>query len=217
VRYWLVSTAFVCTLLSGCGGATKPAAMAAHASSSAATPPEATVDSSGAPPAQVVRGCDAHHTGVGYGGVSRASLQQALRVGPLSLGALRTLQLSQLPKPRPGQVRFGAIESIAVIRAGASVTVAIPPSERRYVALIYDQSKFRNDGAYRISDLNTVVRFDACKDPQFNHGISQYDGGIVIAGRRCFTLDFYISGQKGAVRRSVPSTARCSRAQTATP
>jgi hypothetical protein len=191
--------------------------MAAHVRSNAPPRPEATTGPLGAPAAQVVRGCDAHHTGVGYGGVSQSSLQQALRVGPLSLGALRTLQLSQLSQSRPGQLRFGAIESIAVIRAGGSVTVAVPASERRYVALIYDQNKFRNDGAYRISDLDSVVRFEACRDPHFNHGISQYDGGIVVVGRRCFTLDFYVSGQKGAARRRIPSTARCSRAPTAPP
>jgi hypothetical protein len=113
-------------------------------------------------------------------------------------------------------MRFWALESIAVIEAGASVTVAVPASERSYVesersyvALIYDKSKFRDDGAYRIRDLDWVVRFEACKDPHFNHGISQYDGGVVVAERRCFTLDFYIQGRAGKIERRVPARARC--------
>jgi hypothetical protein len=72
------------------------------------------------------------------------------------------------------------------------------------VALIYDTSKFRDDGAYRIRDLDSVVRFEACKNPRFNHGLSQFDGGVVVAGRRCFTLDFYIRGHRGKIERRLP-------------
>jgi hypothetical protein len=161
------------------------------------------------PAATVARTCDPHHTGVGYGGVSAYAQSQALRVGPISLGSLGTLTLASLDRLRPGQTRFRALESIAVIEAGASVTVAVPRSQRSYVALIYDKSKFRDDGAYRIRDLDSVVRFEACKDPHFNHGVSQYDGGIVVAGRRCFTLDFYIQGREGKIERRIPSRARC--------
>jgi hypothetical protein len=49
-----------------------------------------------------------------------------------------------------------------------------------------------------------VVRFEACKDPHFNHGFSQFDGGVVVAGRRCFTLDFYIRGRPGKIERRLP-------------
>jgi hypothetical protein len=66
-----------------------------------------------------------------------------------------------------------------------------------------------DDGAYRISDLDWVARFEACKDPHFNHGISQYDGGIVVAQHRCFTLDFYIKGRPGRILRRVPATGDC--------
>jgi hypothetical protein len=152
-----------------------------------------------------VRGCDT----AGYGGLSKISSQQALYVGPISLGSLGTLQLSQLDTARPAQVRFGVIESIAVIRAGAAVTIAVPAFERRYVGLLYDHSKFRNDGTYQIRDLDWAVRFVACKDRHFNRGVSQFDGGMVVAGRRCFTLDFYIAGQTLAIRRRIPVHGRC--------
>ena len=81
----------------------------------------------------------------------------------------------------------------------------MPAFERSYVGLIYDPSKFRDDGSYRIADLDWVVRFEACKNPRFNHGLSQFDGGIVVAGRRCFTLDFYIRGRRGKIERRLPA------------
>jgi hypothetical protein len=149
------------------------------------------------------------HTGVGYGGVPAESRAAALRVGPISLGSLGAITRDQLPLARLGQSRFPALESIAVIEAGAAVTVAIPAHERQFVGFIYTQDKFRADGAYRIRDLDWVVRFQACRDPNFNKGIGQFDGGVVVAGRRCFHLDFYIDGRGGVVRRRVPATGPC--------
>lgn len=129
---------------------------------------------SGQPPRTFVHNC---RNGIGYGGVTRYSQSQALHVGPLALGALGSLTLASLDPARPGQTRFGALEDIAVIRAGAVVTVEVPRSERSYVGLIYDPSKFRDDGAYRVRDLDPAVRFEACKNARFNHGYSQFDGG----------------------------------------
>lgn len=117
-------------------------------------------------------------------------------MGPIALGALGTFRRAQLEAARPGQQRFPAIESVAVVNAGATVTVAVPRAERGYVGLIYDKSKFSNDGLYRIKDLNWVVRFEACTDTKFNYGYSQFDGGIVVAGRRCLSLDFYLDGRR---------------------
>jgi hypothetical protein len=185
-----VAAVVVVSFFAGCGGSAQTATTAT-------------------PAATVARTCDAHHTGVGYGGVSAYAQSQALRVGPISLGSLGTLTLASLDRTRASQTRFWPLESVAVIDAGAVVTVAVPRSQRSYVALLYDKSKFRDEGAYRIRDLDWVVRFEACKDPHFNHGVSQYDGGVVVARRRCFTLDFYIQGRAGKIERRIPAHGRC--------
>ena len=126
-------------------------------------------------------------------------------MGPVALGALRVFKRSQLPVARPGQHRFYPIESIAVVDAGATVTVAVTPADRDHAGLIYDQNKFRPDGLYRIADMDGVVRFEACVDPTFNHGYSQFDGGFVVAGRRCLFLEIYVNGRR--YRR--PAVADC--------
>jgi hypothetical protein len=56
--------------------------------------------------------------------------------------------------------------------------------------------------------MDDVVRFEACADPTFNHGYSQFDGGFVVAGRRCFSLDIYVNGHR--YRRS--AVADCKQA-----
>jgi hypothetical protein len=78
---------------------------------------------SGQPVRTFVRNC---RNGVGYGGVTCYSQSRALHIGPLSLGALGTLPLASLDPTRPGQTRFGALEDIAVIKAGAVVTIEVP-------------------------------------------------------------------------------------------
>jgi hypothetical protein len=166
-------------------------------------------DEGAAPPqADVVRGCDGHRTGVGFGGVSKEAFRGSLRIGPIALGSLRVFKRWQLPAARAGQQRFYPIESIAVVDAGAAVTLAVAPADRDHAGLIYDQSKFRPDGRYRIADMDDVVRFEACADPTFNHGYSQFDGGFVVAGRRCFSLDIYVDGHR--YRRS--AVADCKQA-----
>ena len=199
---WAVAVA---VLAAGCGSG-QPAGQASGDGSRTGGPAAARRDEGAAPPQpDVVRGCDRHRTGVGFGGVSKEALRASLRIGPIALGSLRVLKRSQLPAARTGQRRFYPIESIAVINAGATVTVAVAPADRGHAGLIYDQSKFRSDGRYRIADLDDVVRFEACADPTFNYGYSQFDGGFVVAGRRCFSLDVYVNGHR--YRR--PAVADC--------
>jgi hypothetical protein len=104
---------------------------------------------------------------------------------------------------------YPVLESIVELQAGATVILSVARDQRRDVALICDKSKFRDDGLYRIGNLDSVVRFQACKDLAFNNGISQFDGGIVVAHRRCFSLDFYIAGNKRRITRRLPLRAGC--------
>lgn len=97
-----------------------------------------------------------------------------------------------------------------MVRAGASVVLAVPDTEARTARLIYDQHDFRPDGRYRLSDLDRVVRFDACRDRRFNGGRSQFDGGLVVAGPQCVTLDVYVIGERTTRhRRRVAVGAPC--------
>jgi hypothetical protein len=95
--------AAVVVVVTGCGaGASRNAQAEKGGPSSTASSIRAA-----APYADVVRGCDRHHTGVGYGGVPEEALRQSLRVGPVALGSLGVLKRSQLPASDRGQRRPG--------------------------------------------------------------------------------------------------------------
>jgi hypothetical protein len=197
----------IVVLLSGCSG-TRSRTPPTGTQSTQTAPLPAPLPQ-GTPSANVVRDCGSS----GQHGVTADSLQQALTVGPISLGGLGAeLTHSGLPHTPGVRGRYLSLEAIAVVRAGATVVLVVPRAERRYVALIYSKSNFRSDGLYRIRDLASVVRFEACRDAAFNHGISQFDGGLVVAGRRCFSLDFFIAGRKRVIRRRLPLGRRCSAA-----
>src|SRR5947209_14642937 len=123
-----------------------------------------------------------------------------------SLG-VRTYEASQ---PLPGHVgkRFGAYETIAVVRHGAEVTIRLPRSEWATVGLLYDPSKFRDDGAYLIKDMAQVARLEACKSASFNHGVSQFDGGSSSLVRNAFISPSLLADAPTPVSSPQPRLAK---------
>jgi hypothetical protein len=97
---------------------------------------------------------------------------------------------------------------IAIVTAGGQPTRSLPRSEWATVGLLYDPSKFRSDGAYRIRDLDQIVRFRACRSPSFNHGVSQFDGGFVVSRPQC--VHFTVAVPAGQTYRGeFPAAAQC--------
>lgn len=133
--------------------------------------------------------------------------RHARLVADVALGGLGDLSEQSEAAPSKGG-RYGAIESIVVVPAGREVTITVPRGERTVVGLVYDTRKFRDDGLYRISELDSSFRFVACGDPDFNHGVSQFDGGYVVSGRRCVRIDVVIRGEPVRHVR-FPVGARC--------
>jgi hypothetical protein len=148
---------------------------------------------------------------VGHGGLRVGYRRRALIFGPLALGDLRTYTARE---PLPGTLdgRYGAYEIIAIVTAGAQPVLSLPRSEWTTVGLIYDPNEFRTDGAYRIRDLEQVVRFRACRSPSFNHGVSQFDGGFVVSRPQC--VHFTVTAGRRTYRGEFPAAAPCPRTLT---
>jgi hypothetical protein len=170
--------ALVAVGLTACGGSTAPAASV------------------------TVRTCSE----VGFGGLAANYRERALVLGPLALGNVRTYEASQ---PLPGHVgkRYGAYEIIAIVRHGAKVTIRLPRSEWTTVGLLYDPSKFRDDGAYLIKDMAQVARLEACRSSSFNHGVSQFDGGFVVTRPQC--VHFTVTAGGRTYAGEFPAAATC--------
>jgi hypothetical protein len=147
---------------------------------------------------------------VGFGGLAADWRRRAVTFGPLSFPNLRQFTAHQtLPGTLNG--RYGAYEIVAVVSAGATPVLSLPRSEWATVGLLYNPDKFRNDGAYRIRDMDQAVRFSACKSRSFNHGVSQFDGGFLVTHRQC--VRFLVTIPNGPTYRGeFPAAAPCERA-----
>jgi hypothetical protein len=96
--------------------------------------------------------------------------------------------------------------TVAVVAQGQTVTVAIPASQRRHAALIYDPSKWTSDGLTRLQDGDPAVTFQACKAGASPYGAAetQFNGGFLVVGPRCVDLAVWVNNA------SQPQTIRVS-------
>lgn len=156
-----------------------------------------------AKPAVALRTCSM----VGFGGLARDYRSRALVYGPLALGNLRAYSAAQ-PLPPTLHGRHGAYEVIAIVTARARPVLALPRSEWPTVGLLYDPAKFRDDGVYRLQDLDQVVRFRACPRASFNHGVSQFDGGFVVTRPQCVHFTVTVAGER-TYHGEFPAAAPC--------
>ncbi|MGH2916416.1 MAG: hypothetical protein ACRDMX_15665 [Solirubrobacteraceae bacterium] len=111
-------------------------------------------------PSVATRTCSA----VGYGGLRVGWRRRALILGPLALADLRAYTARPPLPPALGD-RRGGYEVIAVVTHGTRPVLSLPRADWSTVGLLYDPNKFRIDGAYRLSDMDQVVRFRACENP----------------------------------------------------
>jgi hypothetical protein len=80
---------------------------------------------------------------------------------------------------------------LALVRSGSVVTLEVP-EDQRDVSLLYDPERWGRR-SFRVADGDRAVTFHGCKssdDP------TQFNGGFVVAGPRCATLNVIPSGRK---------------------
>lgn len=109
-------------------------------------------------PSVATRTCSA----AGYGGLRVGWRRRALVLGPLALAYLRAYTARPPLPPTLGD-RHGAYEVIAVVTHGTRPVLSLPRAEWSTVGLLYGPNRFRTDGAYRLADMDQVVRFRACE------------------------------------------------------
>jgi hypothetical protein len=154
-----------------------------------------------APEAETLRGC---RTAV-YGDIDPKARREATVAGPLEL-----LAASDASRPARAFEPAGVAKVLAVLRAGETVTLSVPESERGRLSLLYDLSGPGPRRPPRLSDGVSAVRFKACAK-----GIvagtrvkgaseSQFNGGFFVRGAHCAPIEVWVEGREGPLRRQLP-------------
>ena len=157
----------------------------------AAAPPAPTTVATTRPPAAsagaFVRTCESSV----YGDLGGGWRAQSVVAGPLTFVALRYAATQPAADFRPRGGRYQGLKALAVVAAGATVTLTVPAAERRHLSLLYDPDAWDEVGGYRIADGDTAVTFQSCPPAQLPSGAvgTQFNGGFLVAGPRCATLE----------------------------
>lgn len=126
-----------------------------------------------------------------YGTLTKNWRSTAVTAGPISWPYLRRSRDIPSDAFRAHHGRHPAMKVLALVRHGAVVEVAVPPREQRQVELLYDGSAFRDSGGYRMGDGEPAVTFHGCAQgqPAMGPGPTQFNGGFILSGARCVTLE----------------------------
>jgi hypothetical protein len=99
----------------------------------------------------------------------------------------------------------GIAHVIVFVKAGETVTVALPQHERDQAALVYtretaDRERPGAAAILPISDGDAAVTFRACADRT-----THWNGGLLVAGRpRCLPLDLWVAGRGEPLHAQLP-------------
>jgi hypothetical protein len=135
------------------------------------------------------------------------STARDLVVGPLRVVAFlgEFAQAKERDVYAPGPHGEKVLKAAVNIVGGRDVTITVPRSERRRLALDYGPGG-SNDA---VAEGRPAIRFEACPRGDRTTG---YAGGWIYSGpwKRCVPLDFRVQGRRGKIRRRVPLGAgRC--------
>jgi hypothetical protein len=126
-----------------------------------------------------------------YGDLGDGWRKRSVVVGPLAFVALRYAATQPAVDFRRRGGRYQGLKALAVVKAGATVTLTVPAAERRHLSLLYDPAAWKENNQYRIADGDTAVTFRSCPPAQTPLGAdgTQFNGGFLVAGPRCATLE----------------------------
>jgi hypothetical protein len=147
-----------------------------------------------APEETVTRDCG---TSV-YGDLGRDWLPSSIVVGPLAFVGARRYSSSTSSFAGVGGGRYRGSKLLALVRTGWVARVVVPAAERRLVALQYTPADFNK--AVVPAQGKHDVTFTACPPGRPLLGPAtarwtQFNGAVVVAGRRCVTLAVYSATQ----------------------
>src|SRR5205809_4769012 len=165
-------------LFAACTGGSSPDTRGSGPSATPTTP------SATSPPAEpFVRTCEDNV----YGDLGFDWRDRSVVVGAIAFVGLPFAATAPRSDFTPDKGGFKRVKALAVVDRGTEVTVIIPPDERGHVALVYDPAAFDST---QIADGETSVNFHACGKGEGGFpGPTQFNGGFIVDGPQCATID----------------------------
>jgi hypothetical protein len=147
-----------------------------------------------------------------YGDLGSDWIASSVVAGPLAFVRAREYASSTASFASVGGGRYRGTKLLAAVRAGWVARVVVPAADRPKVALQYDRAHFNK--AVVPAESEHDVTFTACPPGRPLLGPkaarwTQFNGAIVVAGRRCVTLAVY-SAKQGHRLSARAHTARLS-------
>jgi hypothetical protein len=160
-------------------------------------------DAAAEPEPEVVRPCK---TAV-FGELRPGWRKRAVVAGPLAL-------LPWEPNFGPAELfrPDAVVKVLALVNAGARVTLAVPEAERQRVSLLYDDSGPGPRRPLRFSDGTSSVRFSACSRSGAEYPgpggypgrKTQFNGGFFVRGAHCAAIEVLTEARTNPIRRWLP-------------
>jgi len=139
-----------------------------------------------------------------------ASPRQAVVAGPVAWPDARELASDSGFAPSAFAPHDGlalVVESLVAVTDGSLARVGIPASEGERLSLDYTDLQPRTAaGRYRVSDGAQQVTFRACSRGSTEGPSSLFEGGFIVAGAQCATVDVYADEVAGGppIERRIP-------------
>jgi hypothetical protein len=147
-----------------------------------------------------------------YGDLGSDWMRSSIVVGPLAFVRARAYSSSTSSFASVGGGRYRGSKLLAAVRTGWVVRVVVPAADRRKVALQYAPADFNRAVVPAQSEHDVI--FTACPPGRPFLGPTsapwtQFNGAIVVAGRRCVMLSVFAAKQGHPLPRR-PRLARLS-------
>lgn len=133
-----------------------------------------------------------------YGGLGDTWLARSVVVGPIVFVGADAGASPEHSFASVGGGRYRGSKLLVVVRTGWAVRVLVPDAEALKVALQYAPADFNKSVVPDQGERD--VTFTACPPGRQSVGPTsakwtQFNGGVVVAGARCVTLDVYAAKQ----------------------
>jgi hypothetical protein len=126
--------------------------------------------------------------------------QAAAVSGPIALLGVAAHRKARPQSFAPRAGRYPSWKVLVVVERGRSVTLMVSAFDNQPVRLLYDESVWRNDNRYPLSDGDSAVTFEPCDDRR----VSQFNGSFLMSRPGCARLEVWLEGERQARALQVP-------------